>query len=261
MAFPIYERYRTENKKFHYDIKSLKLHRKSDYVYYSCEIIADRDIVVDYTLGVVDYHNVIPKGARGGRVWVDGDLIKKYYREHKLDAQFDFQGGLSQGGNCWVGPDCVVGPGSYVNDNAIVINKSKLFYVHVGHRAVVDRSEIVCADPETLVVTRGDKHFNVLKGGTSTIMNDCKVSNSVVKQTYLNMEGCAKLSHTTVERKEFCKGGLSMKDNGVLNHCNIKITGNDNMVVSGNSVHSDKSIEGYGPSNGMNVNITRTIAD
>lgn len=264
MALPILERYRTENetknKKFHYDIKSLKLHNEIDYVYYTCEIIADRDIEVDYTLGIEHHKHVIPKGARGGRVWVDSSLAEQYLKEHKLSAEFDFKGGLSQRGSCWVGHDCLIGPGSFVNDDAIVINKSKLINVHIGHRVVVDKSEIICADPELSVVANGHRGCKILRGGTSSIMNDCQVSHSVVKETYLNMEDCSKLLYTTLEKKEGCKGGLSTKGNVRINHCNLKTTGNDNIFVSEKYV-SDKTIEGYGPYNGANITITRNITD
>ena len=264
MALPVLEKYRTEdltrNKKFHYDLKgSLEHHREVDYDYYTCEIVADRDIEVNYTLGVVNHHDIIPKGSRGGRVWVDTYLAEQYIKYKKVSADFDFKGGLSQSGNCWVGPNCVIGPGSFVNDDAIVIKESKLINVHVGHRVVIDKSKIICPDPQISAVKMGNSH-KILRGGMSSIMNDCKVSNSVIDDAFLHMGGFAKLLYTTLVRKDGCKGGLLMGENESLNHCNLKVTGNENISLSGKHI-TDKSIEGYGPYNGVNITVTKSITD
>ncbi len=222
-----------QNKKFHYDKDTLKMHKTGGRIFWTCEIVSDRDIEVDFVFNGVKNKYLIPKGSRGGRVWVDFKNI--------ASEDFDFHGGLSQEGKCWVGPDCFVGLGSYVNRDAIIIKNSYLINVKVSDRAVISESGIVC-----------------LNGKTSAIINDCKVVRSTVKDVNLNMRDQAKMFYTTVKKcSENAVGGLSMQEEGILNNCIINPTAEEHISVCGKSCHSNKTITGFGASHGCNVTVER----
>lgn len=220
------------NKKFHYDRNTLKMHKIDKKVCWSCEIVADKDFEVELNINGISDKYLIPKNSRGGRVWVD---FKKIATD-----DFDFCGGLSQEGNCWVGPNCFIGFGSFVNRDAIIIKNSSLINVKVSDRAVVSESNIIC-----------------LNGKTSAIINDCQVVKSTVYAN-LNMRDHAKLRYTIVKiNPQNAVGGLSMQEEGFLYNCIVNPTAEEHISVCGKSCHSNKTITGFGATHGCNVTVER----